>query len=102
MFTISNLFQKKPVDVSLDQNTLAKTLSLYDLFAYGVSATVGSGIYLTIGEVARTTSGPSVVLSVFFAGLCALTSGLCFLELASKIPSAGSGNAVCWFSSEDY
>jgi amino acid transporter len=90
MIELRALFETKSVD-TLKQTTLPRTLSLCDLLAYGVSATVGSGIYFTIGEVARTSAGPSVVLSVFFAALCALISGLCFLELANKIPSSGSG-----------
>jgi amino acid transporter len=91
MGLLTSLFVKKPIKLSLEQNVLARTLSLRDVFGYGIASTIGTGIYFTIGDTAREYAGPSIVVSLALAGVCALMSGLCFLELASKIPSAGSG-----------
>ena len=62
------------------QNTheLHRHLSLFDLVCVGVGATVGSGVFVLIGLIARTTSGPAVSLSWLIAGVAACASGLCY------------------------
>lgn len=85
------LSRKKPVEKSLAEETSVKTLRWYDLTAYGIAATVGSGIYVTVGSVARENAGPSVILSTLIAGLLSLLTGICYLEFASALPISGSG-----------
>lgn len=88
------LIRKKPVEKSLAEATSNKTLKWYDLAAYGIAATVGSGIYVTVGKVAKDCSGPAVILSTLIAGILSLLTGVCYLEFASALPISGSGTHV--------
>jgi APA family basic amino acid/polyamine antiporter len=87
------LLRKKPFEKSLSEASSQKTLTWYDLTAYGIAATVGSGIYVTVGSVARNNAGPSVIISTFIAGFLSLLTGICYLEFASALPISGSGYA---------
>jgi len=99
------------------EHALKKTLGPWSLTALGIGAVIGSGIFTVIGtaisgEQFDTTSilntpladylithtalagrpgaGPAIAISlVLVAIVCALT-GLCYAELASMIPIAGS------------
>jgi len=61
---------------------------LFDLL--GVGATIGSGVYILVGTVARKHSGPALTLSFLIAGIAAGLSAFCYPELACRCPSAGS------------
>jgi len=61
------------------------------LYGYiGVGATIGAGVYILVGTVAREHSGPSLALSFLIAGIAAGLSAFCYAELSSRCPSAGS------------
>jgi APA family basic amino acid/polyamine antiporter len=86
--------RKKGVEASVAEGSeAARHLKWYDLTAFGIATTVGSGIYVTCGLVARDVTGPAVVLSTAVAGILSLLTGLCYLEFASALPVAGSGYA---------
>ena len=59
-------------------------------FSSGVGATIGAGVYILVGTVAREQTGPALTISFFIAGLAAALSAFCYAELASRCPSAGS------------
>ncbi|XP_004489656.1 cationic amino acid transporter 2, vacuolar-like [Cicer arietinum] len=103
------LTRKKKFDSDVNNNShngqLAKELSIPDLMAIGVGATIGAGVYVLVGTVAREHAGPALPLSFMVAGIAATLSALCYAELASKCPSAGSayhyayvcvGEGVAW------
>ncbi|KAJ4721316.1 Vacuolar cationic amino acid transporter [Melia azedarach] len=84
---------------------LAKNLSVPYLVAIGVGSTIGAGVYILVGTVAREHSGPALALSFLIAGIAAAFSAFCYAELASRCPSAGSayhysyicvGEGVAW------
>ncbi|XP_011034288.1 PREDICTED: cationic amino acid transporter 2, vacuolar-like isoform X1 [Populus euphratica] len=84
---------------------LAKELSVPHLTAIGVGSTIGAGIYILVGTVAREHSGPALFISFLVAGIAAALSAFCYAELASRCPSAGSayhysyicvGEGVAW------
>ncbi|KAL5079290.1 hypothetical protein RYX36_007711 [Vicia faba] len=84
---------------------LAKELTIPHLMAIGVGATIGAGVYVLVGTVAREHAGPALPLSFLVAGLAAALSALCYAELACRFPSAGSayhyayiclGEGVAW------
>lgn len=87
------LTRKKPIEKGISQTTSEKTLGWYDLTAYGIAATVGSGIYVTCGKMAKYNAGPAVVFSTALAGALSLLTGICYLEFASSLPISGSGYA---------
>ncbi|KAG9130682.1 hypothetical protein Leryth_018078 [Lithospermum erythrorhizon] len=71
-------------------NKLARTLTVPHLISVGVGSTVGAGVYILVGTVAREQSGPSITISFLIAGIAAALSAFCYAELASRCPSAGS------------
>ncbi|CAN6888959.1 unnamed protein product [Brassica oleracea] len=84
---------------------LAKKLTAFDLVAIGVGTTIGAGVYILVGTVAREHTGPALAVSFFIAGVAAALSACCYAELASRCPSAGSayhyayiclGEGIAW------
>ncbi len=73
-----------------DASGLARTLGPVSLTALGIAAIVGSGIFVLTGDAASEYAGPGVSISFAIAGIAAGTSALCYAELASMIPVAGS------------
>ncbi|KAJ6951818.1 hypothetical protein NC653_041079 [Populus alba x Populus x berolinensis] len=69
---------------------LAKILSVVDIIAIGVGATIGAGVYILVGTVAREQTGPALTVSFFIAGIAAALSAFCYAELVCRCPSAGS------------
>src|SRR6478735_8909901 len=60
------------------------------LTALGIASVVGAGIFVTVGQAAAEYAGPGVVISFILAGFGAGVTALCYAELASMIPAAGS------------
>lgn len=55
-----------------------------------MGSTIGAGVYVLIGTAAREKTGPALPLAFLFAGFAAALAALCYAELASRCPSAGS------------
>ena len=69
---------------------LHRVLGPVALTGLGVGATIGTGIYVLTGEVARNYAGPSMMLSFLLAAVGCGFAALCYSELASMVPVAGS------------
>ncbi len=71
------LFRKKKYDnTTLECTNLSRVLSLLDLTALGVSCTLGSGVYILIGNIISKYAGPAILFSFLFAGICSFLAGL--------------------------
>jgi APA family basic amino acid/polyamine antiporter len=95
---------------------LKRTLTAFDLTMLGIGAVIGAGIFSAIGTAAvgevaadgtvtRYGAGPALVLSFVLLGVVCALAGLCYAELTSMIPIAGSaytyayatlGELVAW------
>ena len=69
---------------------LHRTLSLWSLVALGIGAIIGAGIFVLTGHAAAAHAGPAIVLSFVLSGLVCTFAGLCYAEMASTVPVAGS------------
>src|SRR6266481_2318226 len=76
---------------------LKKTLGPWSLTALGIGAIIGSGIFVLTGTAAagaqmhgRPPAGPSIAISFLLVAVACSFAGLCYAELASMIPIAGS------------
>jgi APA family basic amino acid/polyamine antiporter len=74
--------------------TLRRNLSLWQIVLYGLGTTIGAGIYLLLGEVARL-SGAAAPSAFVVSSVLALFTALSFAELVSRFPqSAGTATYV--------
>ena len=106
----SQLFRRKPIAelvVVDDERALKRVLGAGDLVMLAIGAVIGAGIFGAIGtaaagqtdaagNVVRYGAGPALVFSfLLLGGACALAA-LCYAELASMIPQAGSAYAYSY------
>jgi basic amino acid/polyamine antiporter, APA family len=109
---MSQLFRRKPiaallVDEADSKHALKRVLGAGDLVMLSIGAVIGAGIFGAIGTAAagqiapdgtvvRYGAGPALVFSfLLLGGACALAA-LCYAELASMIPQAGSAYAYTY------
>jgi len=108
---MSSLFSTKPISALLAEadhpNALKRVLGPGDLIMLAIGAVIGAGIFGSIGTAAagemdaaghviRAGAGPALVLSFLLLGVCCAFAALCYAELASMIPQAGSAYAYSY------
>ena len=88
-----SVFTKKSVTelrLEAEKGTLRRSLGRLNLTALGVGSIIGTGIFVLTGTAASQNAGPALVISMVIAGIACAFAGLCYAELASMIPVAGS------------
>src|SRR5271156_3891286 len=116
---MANIWVRKPLAVLLaeaeepevraltthDGAPLKRTLSALNLVALGIGAIIGAGIFVLTGHAAAANAGPAITLSFVFGAVACAFAGLCYAEMASTVPIAGSaytyayatmGELVAW------
>lgn len=91
----NGLFRTKSVEQSMadthePEHQLKRSLSALDLTVFGVGVIIGTGIFVLTGTVAKNNAGPAVALAFVAAGVVCALAAICYAELASTVPVAGS------------
>src|ERR1043165_8244948 len=82
----------KPLDAILataEKKSLKRSLGAFQLTLLGVGAVIGTGIFV-LTAVAAQKAGPGMMLSFCIAGFVCAVAALCYSELSSMVPVAGS------------
>src|SRR5690242_21044128 len=69
---------------------LRRSLSALNLVSLGIGAIIGAGIFVLTGHAAASNAGPAIALSFVLGGVACAFAGLCYAEMASTVPIAGS------------
>src|SRR3954466_8992363 len=106
---MDQLFVRKPNSELLPETnqSLKRVIGAGDLIMLAIGAVIGAGIFSSIGtaaagevlpngEIVRYGAGPALVLSFVLLGAVCALAGLCYAELASMIPQAGSAYAYSY------
>jgi APA family basic amino acid/polyamine antiporter len=72
------------------EHTLKRSLGPLNLMTLGIGAIIGAGIFVLTGQAAALHAGPAVPLSMLLVGIACAFAGLCYAEMASAVPVAGS------------
>jgi APA family basic amino acid/polyamine antiporter len=85
--------------------SLKRALGPLNLVTLGIGAIIGAGIFVLTGQAAALHAGPAVPISMTLVGIACAFAGLCYAEMASAVPVAGSaytysyatmGELVAW------
>ncbi len=101
------MWRVKSLDAILataEKKSLKRSLGPIQLTLLGIGAVIGTGIFVLTATAAQK-AGPGMMVSFMIAGLVCALAALCYSELASMVPVAGSaytysyavmGEMVAW------
>ncbi len=72
-----------------EKKGLHRSLGAFQLTLLGIGAVIGTGIFVLTAEAAQK-AGPAMMISFVIAGVVCAVAALCYSELASMVPVAGS------------
>ena len=72
-----------------EKKGLHRSLGVFQLTLLGIGAVIGTGIFVLTAEAAQK-AGPGMLASFVVAGFVCAVAALCYSELSSMVPVAGS------------
>lgn len=82
----------KPLDAILataEKKSLHRSLGAVQLVLFGVGCIIGTGIFV-LTAIGAQKAGPGLMIAFLVAGAVCVVAALCYAEIASMIPVAGS------------
>ncbi len=82
----------KPLEAILataEKKSLQRTLGGFQLMLFGIGCVIGTGIFVLTAAGAQK-AGPGLLLAFAVAGAVCVVAALCYAEVASMLPVAGS------------
>jgi len=82
----------KPLDAILataQKKSLHRSLGWLQLTLLGIGCVIGTGIFV-LTSVGAQKAGPGLMIAFLIAGLVCIVAALCYAEIASMVPVAGS------------
>jgi len=89
LFATKSIAQLK-AEAADNEHGLKRALSALNLMTLGIGAIIGAGIFVLTGQAAAGYAGPAIMLSFVVGGIACAFAGLCYAEMASTVPIAGS------------
>ena len=77
---------------------LNRCLSWPELTFFGMGQMIGAGIFVLSGTLIKEIAGPAGAISYLLAGSSAIFAALCYAELSTRLPKAGSCYTFTYFS----
>jgi APA family basic amino acid/polyamine antiporter len=90
---------KSVADVDKDltgKQHLKRVLGPLDVTTIGIGAIIGAGIFVLSGVAARDYAGPAIIVSFIITAIACTIVAMCYAELSSMIPEAGSAYAYSY------
>src|SRR6476661_4402567 len=90
----------KPLDAILataEKKSLHRSLGAVQLTLLGIGSVIGTGIFVLTASGAQK-AGPGLMLAFIIAGAVCIVAALCYAEIASMIPVAGSAYTYTYAS----
>ena len=90
----------KPLDAILataEKKSLKRTLGWFQLTLLGIGCVIGTGIFV-LTAVGAQKAGPGLMVAFAIAGAVCIVAALCYAEIASMIPVAGSAYTYSYAS----
>ena len=72
-----------------EKKSLHRSLGAFQLTMLGIGAIIGTGIFVLTAE-ATQKAGPGMIMAFIIAGVVCALAALCYSEMASMVPVAGS------------
>ncbi|HEV2387777.1 MAG TPA: amino acid permease [Candidatus Acidoferrales bacterium] len=105
VFARAKSIERLVAEAASRPHSLKRALGPLDLAMLGVGAIIGVGIFVLTGQAAAEYAGPAIIFSFLLAGVASAFAALCYSEMATMLPIAGSvysyayatmGEPVAW------